>query len=515
MRLLSRLGALLTTFSVLAFAPPVFAQESEAAPPATDKTDNAAAEEAISPSSQEVEINEDTYRQFMELKDANRQGDIIPETAFKSGSGLQKLDKLPEESQKHLRNELREIIVDGDPWQPGDENADYPYTPSAAASNDPALQKQEMEAWGELVDGYNQREAQIYADRAGNRATTSRQDGEGEQPGSGANKSGKDGEDKEGVAGQPSEQDANTDRDDTAGAFSPDAVHDPNARGASGVSQNALEFLQGLGGTGENVAGGQTGMPQGGGQQPSTGTRGQAQTGQQEAGRQAGNDETGTQSPAAGSGAGTAGTSQSAMDYLNQAAAQTGSTGDGNQGSAATDGGGQAGQDQDTASTAQADARQSGQDSAQATAQNSGQGATQGQEQADGKEDREQGDGQAGSKDEGKTLAGQQTETESKPVSIPVPDDDFTFTTGEPGTESTVGSTQNALEFLKGESGQTGDATDNATDTSPPPAGTLNIQDLLNAQGVGGATGTDPGTPASGEGKPADETKTDKDGGGR
>jgi len=57
---------------------------------------------------------------------------IIPENIFKPESGSQKLDKLPEESQKHLRNQLREIIVQGNEWKPGDEETEYPYSPSAA-----------------------------------------------------------------------------------------------------------------------------------------------------------------------------------------------------------------------------------------------------------------------------------------------------------------------------------------------------------------------------------------------
>jgi len=424
--------------------------------------------------------------------------------AFKPGSGLQKLDKLPEESQKHLRNELREIIVQGDPWQPGDENADYPYTPSEAASKNPALQKQEMEAWDELVDSYNQREAQIYADRAGDRATMSPQDGKGEKHGSGAGKEGKDGEDAEGVPGQPSEQEGNPDRDDTAGTFSPDAVHEPDAQSASGVSQNALEFLQGLGGAGESPVGGQTETSQGGGQQGLAGTQGQTQSGQQEAARRARNAAAAVQSPSAGSETSTAGASQSAMDYLNQATSQAGSTGRSDQISSSAEGS-QGNADQSASSTAQADGQQAGQAGGQQTVQNSGQGTAQGQEQADSEEAAEQGEGQAGSQQERMSMAEQQTETEDKAVSIPVPDDDFTFPTSEPEQESTMGTTQNALEFLQGE----------AAETSSPPAGTLNIQDLLNAQGVGGVTGKDRPGAASSKEQPPDVIETDKDGGVR
>jgi len=520
MKQLLSLSALLLVVTVLTSTIPVFAQDNEATPPAADKTEAANTEESRPSSSQEVEINEDTYRQFMELKDANRPGDIIPETAFKPGSGLQKLDKLPEESQKHLRNELREIIVQGDPWQPGDENADYPYTPSAAASKNPALQKQEQEAWGELVDSYNQREAQIYAERAGNRATMNPQDGQGGQPGGGAGKEGKEGEDKEGLAGQATEQESSPDRDDTAGAFSPDAVNDPNAQNTSGVSQNALEFLQGLGGTGENA-----GAPQGGGQQGSPGSQGQGSSSQQNAARQAGNAASASSSAAVSADTSTAGTSQNAMDFLNQATAQAGNT-DGSQDGSSADGS-QGESAQSNSATAQADGQQSGQDSVQATAQNSGQDSGQataqnsgqetaeGEESAEGTENGEQGDGQAGSQTDGKSMAGEQSETAEKTVSITIPDQIIDFSASEAEEESTAGSTQSALEFLQGESGQTGVVTGGAPDTNPPSAGTLSIQDLLNAQGVGGATGTVPEIPASGEGKPADETNVDKDGGGR
>ena len=200
----------LTLFSVLAMVSltaPTLAQETSPAPPAADTAESKPAEEAEAPASQAVEINEDTYRQFMELKDANRQSDIIPETVFKPGSGLQKLDKLPEESQKHLRNELREIIVEGGPWQPGDADKEFPYVPSAAAVKDPALQKQELEAWGELVDGYNQREAQIYENAAGTHAAGATEDGNGESPGGGAKQAaGGTGQDSEGNQGQQAGQ---------------------------------------------------------------------------------------------------------------------------------------------------------------------------------------------------------------------------------------------------------------------------------------------------------------------
>jgi hypothetical protein len=501
----------LLAFSALFFASPVFSQDEQAAPPAADDTEDKTAAESSPPSSQEVEINEDTYRQFMELKDANRQGDIIPETVFKPGSGLQKLDKLPEESQKHLRNELREIIVDGDPWQPGDEAADYPYTPSAAASNNPALQKQEMEAWGELVDSYNQREAQIYADRAGNRAATSSEQGDGFRPGGGAGPEGKDGEDQAGSPGQSSDQDANPDKDDTVGAFSPDAVQGSNSQSGAGVSQNALEFLQGLGGAGSE----QAGTPRGNGGPSNTPasavSQGQAQAEQQSSDSSAAR----TQSALSNADSGSAGSTQNAMEFLNRASVDAGNTSAGGSGSpspASSEGEPGA----NAASQASAGGQQAGQDSAHSMTQNSGKGSAKGEEQAEGEEAGAQGEGQSGSQGDAGAQAGRQTETaERKLTAPPIPEGKITFSSSESETESTVGTSQNALEYLKAESTQSGETAEGGAKTNPPPAGTLNIQDLLNAQGVGGAEGTDTETPASGEGAAPDQTGADKDGNGR
>jgi hypothetical protein len=510
MKKLLRLTALLA-FIALFCASTVFSQDNQAAPTATDNTEDKTAAESSPPSSQEVEINEDTYRQFMELKDANRQGDIIPETVFKPGSGLQKLDKLPEESQKHLRNELREIIVDGDPWQPGDEAADYPYTPSAAASNNPALQKQEMEAWGELVDSYNQREAQIYADRAGNRAATSSEQGDGFRPGGGAGADGKDGEDQAGSPGQSSDQGAKPDKDDTAGAFSPDAVQGPSTQSGAGVSQNALEFLQGLGGAGSE----QTGTPRANGGPSNTPasavSQGQAQTGQQPSDSSA----TETQSALSNADSGNTGATQNAMEFLNRANAKAGSTTAGGSGSPSpARSEGQPGAN--AASQAAAGGQQAGQDSAQSVAQNSGKNSAKGEEQAEGEEAGAQGEGQSGSQGDASAQAGQQTETAEKTLTAPpVPEGEITFSSRESEAESTVGTSQNALEYLKGEGTQNGETAKGGAKTNPPPAGTLNIEDLLNAQGVGGAVGTDTETPASGEGAAPDQTGADKDGGGR
>jgi hypothetical protein len=192
---------------------------------------------------QEVEVNEDNYRQFMELKDGLRQRTVVPEESFESRSGLQKLDELPEASQKHLRNELREIISRGDRWQPGDENTEYPYVPSDAARTNASLQKQEAEAWGELLDNYHAREAQIYANSARSRAAMASSaaatgGGNAESGDQGGNRSGEGQQDSDKSASQPGSE---------ADSFAPGAQGGPHTQKPEGVAQNAMKFLQQLG----------------------------------------------------------------------------------------------------------------------------------------------------------------------------------------------------------------------------------------------------------------------------
>jgi len=251
----------LLTVSVVLYTPTGFTQEEESA----SKDNNV-------PASQEVEINEDNYRQFMELRNARQQRNILPENAFKPNAGLQKLDKLPEESQKHLRNQLREIIVQGDEWQPGDEGKHYPYVPSQAASTNQELQKQEAEAWGELVDSYHRREAGIYENSARSQAAMA--DGGSADGGSNTgNGSPGDGTGQAGAGGEAGRE-SRPEQGSTADSYSPNASNDPNARNTAGVSQNAMEFLkgQGLAKQGSNEQGKNASSPAGFGEQGADGS---------------------------------------------------------------------------------------------------------------------------------------------------------------------------------------------------------------------------------------------------
>jgi len=234
----------LLTILVFWYAPAGFAQDDETATTQASGSDieETAPEDEAVPAGQEVEINEDNYRQFMELKDARQQRNMLPENSYQSQAGAQKIDKLPEESQKHLRNELREIIIQGDQWEPGDEGTEYPYVPSNAASTNPALQKQEAGAWGELVDNYHKREAEIYANasRSKGASATAGANGEGtgESEGSAGGNTGQGGE------GQQASQQSSAKQSSTAGSYSPNSSNDPNATSTEGVSQNAMEFLK-------------------------------------------------------------------------------------------------------------------------------------------------------------------------------------------------------------------------------------------------------------------------------
>ncbi|MCW8925348.1 MAG: hypothetical protein OQJ84_03750 [Xanthomonadales bacterium] len=293
---------LLATLSIT----PVFAQQDSPAPQSgADATQE-------TPPDQEVEVNEDNYRQFMELKDDLRQRTVIPEESFASRSGLQKLDKLPEESQKHLRNELREIISRGDRWQPGDENVDYPYVPSDAARLSAGLQKQEAEAWGELLDNYHAREAQIYANSARSRAAAAASGAmlgqAGESPG--------DAQGSQGKAAQPGQEQAS--QSGNAGDnFSPNSQHAEGEQSTEGVAQSAMEFLE--------KAGYQAGNAAAGDQQRQAG-----ETGQEAAQTQAGSQQPTAQADTQGMNANAAaqnasqapsqeGTQQNAKEFLQQA----------------------------------------------------------------------------------------------------------------------------------------------------------------------------------------------------
>ncbi|MFT5769717.1 MAG: hypothetical protein ACI9H8_001698 [Lysobacterales bacterium] len=223
---------------------PGFAQETD-----SDKEEKPQSGTASS----ETEVSEDNYRRFMELKDQPGERSL-PTAAFVKPPSLEKMQALPESSQKHLRNELREVILQGGQWSPEQVEIEYPYNPSEAALKDQGLQDQESEAWDELVSEYHEREADIHAHSAraqaasmtgdsGEGNTGKRSAGQGQQGQDGSNDSGQMGENSEGSEGQQSASAAAR----SAANSAENTNESANIVESKGVSQNAFEFLQGLG----------------------------------------------------------------------------------------------------------------------------------------------------------------------------------------------------------------------------------------------------------------------------
>jgi len=187
-------------------------------------------------SSKRVDESEESYRARMELRDQRFREQKRADMIYSNQAWTSKLDRLPEESQEHIKKQLREMIIASRQWKPGEDVSDYPYEPSAAARTDAQLRNQEREAWAEQLEKYQQREAAAYADSQGG------QDGsEGGQ--------------------EPSGQRSNDGNDSNTGAAGQErrhAAHDPGynevaAQAAEdisteGVSENALSFLQGKSG---------------------------------------------------------------------------------------------------------------------------------------------------------------------------------------------------------------------------------------------------------------------------
>ena len=419
-------------FTLTAFAlflcSQVHAQGTTATQDATDAT---AAEERPVPNSQEVEVNEDVYRQFMELKNARQQRNILPEDAFKPGSGSQKLDKLPEESQKHLRNQLREIIVQGAPWQPGDVGKNYPYVPSAAAADNQQLQKQEAEAWGELLDSYHKREAQIHENSARTAAAMAPENAlNSNQPGGAAGQNAaQQGEGQTG-SGKTAESQTQAKQESQDNAALANSSRVTSSTGTDGVSQNAMEFLKRMGSTGGPID-----------------SENQAEDGT--------NEDTGSES---GVGGPLDEPTQVTQQYPDSQSTAQDPSPDANTGQQAAES--LAGTSQNALEFLKQNGDQAGEQS------NDGTGDSPGE--SDNPGNAEEALAQA-SNSQAETNA---TETENS-------------VSNQDATATTAGTSQNALEYLSGQqppspAGQEPDAT-NPGD----PGGTLNISDLVNARGLG------------------------------
>lgn len=199
--------------------------------------------------SQHVDESEENYRQRMELRDQRYQEQSRVNTTYASQAGEGKLDQLPPASREHIKEQLRDMIIENRQWQPGDELTDYPYEPSAAAQTDPALNKLEREAWAEQLEKYQEREAAAYANASaktsasadGQQDSSETASGQGDPGSKSAGASG-----KESAAGSPGKDSKEQSRE----AYAEQSQAPPEVSTA-GVSESALSFLQGLGGQGQ------------------------------------------------------------------------------------------------------------------------------------------------------------------------------------------------------------------------------------------------------------------------
>lgn len=221
----------------LMFPPSGWSQEDEA--------------EVSEDSSKHVEESEEAYRRRMELEEARDRADVIPDRSAGSLKAPEGMDALPPESRKHLRDELRNIIIEQGEWQPEDVNVIYPYNPSAAAQKDPELRKQEGQAWGELIQEYHKREAAAL--QAGGARSS------GSSPGAGSSAA-------SGQAGaNSSEKSKSASPDAHSTEMRAETAATSSTAAGAGVSQSALEFLKGqANGHTNGQSGGQSGGRSGG-----------------------------------------------------------------------------------------------------------------------------------------------------------------------------------------------------------------------------------------------------------
>lgn len=211
--------------------------------------------------SDQVEESEEAYRRRMELEGA-RQQETFSNTSYSSQAKQEKIDKLPEESQKNIREQITDIIIENDEWEPSDVLQDYPYQPTAAAGEDSELLKQEQDAWAEQVDKYHEREAAAFgATRPPMPGTGEQQAGAGD--GAEGQQQGEQGQGKPG-GGQEGEQ-TESDESRTAGAYAPyqsGKQSEEDELSTAGVSESALDFLRGKQGRQANPGSGGQQMEQ-------------------------------------------------------------------------------------------------------------------------------------------------------------------------------------------------------------------------------------------------------------
>jgi hypothetical protein len=196
--------------------------------------------------SRQVDESEEAYRRRMELgEESTRSDDILRQNPAANTPPPEGIDRLPKESQRHLRDQLKEVIMENGEWEPEDAGKDYSYEPSEAAKNDPELQKMEEEAWADLVAEYHEREAAVQASPgtqgSGDDDLAGGQSGQAGQKGGEGQTGGKQGSGGGSSSGQKS------------------ASSEEEGPSTAGTSQSALDFLKGMmGGSGSEETTGST-----------------------------------------------------------------------------------------------------------------------------------------------------------------------------------------------------------------------------------------------------------------
>jgi hypothetical protein len=209
--------------------------------------------------SSEVEESDEEYRRRMELEDARQRdlGYTLPAPTY--AQKQEKLDKLPEESRDHIRDQLVDIIMEDGEWEPSDALKEYPYEPTAAAMGDPELMQQEQEAWDEQIEKYHKREAAAYGtylgpvpgpgNPSGGQAGGEAGEGaEGSEQGSGQEGGGAE-SGTGGDSGAGAEEQAASAATATAGSYAPYQSNRSDSEdevSTAGAQQSALEFLKAM-----------------------------------------------------------------------------------------------------------------------------------------------------------------------------------------------------------------------------------------------------------------------------
>lgn len=188
--------------------------------------------------SQQVEESDEAFRRRMELEDARQRDTTYVDAQAGYKRELEKIDRLPEASRDHIREQLIDVIMENGEWTPDDARRDYPYTPSAAARDDAGLAQQEQEAWDEQIEKYHAREAAAFgalrpAQGAG---------AEGADGAAGAGSGGAEGRAGENASGSSADSSA------TYEPYEAARRDDEERASTAGVSQSALDFILGRSG---------------------------------------------------------------------------------------------------------------------------------------------------------------------------------------------------------------------------------------------------------------------------